>query len=158
MTLRTRILEAVQEGRLDDLEETISKEPRAVRYLVGLIYRPDKDLQKIAAQGIALASRYHPKLVKSVAQRLVWAMKGDSGHNATAAPEVLYAISQERPDLLLPVLADLVHLGADTSLYQRLCDTLRAVKDACPGELSKGLGEALNKRIKQGDRCGISSR
>ena len=148
MSLRSRILEAIKKGQIDEVETMISTEPRGVRYLLGLVYRPEEEIREGAAKSIARASRHHPKLVKNIIERLVWAMKSDSGANAQGAPVVLLAIAEEKPDLLLPIVPDLIHLGADTSLYQGLCDTLRAVVKRCPGKVGEKLSRELSGKSK----------
>lgn len=146
MNLRERVQSAVAENDLSKLEEIVKKEPRAVRYLMGLMYELDDSVRKIAATGIALSAKHHPKLAKNVINRLIWAMNNDAGANSVYAPEVLKAIANVKPEFLLPVVPDLVRSSADSSLQQGLCDTLRIIKDKCPGEVGKSLGAALKKQ------------
>ena len=146
MNTRTRIRDAVAEKNLETIEEIVKKEPRAVRYLMGLMYELDDSVRKIAAEGIALSSKHHPKLAKNVINRLIWAMNNDAGANSPFAPEVLKAIAGVKPELLLPVVSDIVRCSTDSSLQQGLYDTLRIVKEKCPGEIGKILGAELKKQ------------
>jgi hypothetical protein len=143
--LRARTREAVRSG---DVEELVAKEPRAVRYLLGLTYHQNEELRKAAARGVAIAARYHPKLVENVVRRLIWAMNDESGTNAVTAPEVLEAIAREQPELLLPVVPDLTRLAADLGLHDGLAKTLHIVADRCPGKVGERLGESLNRRFR----------
>ncbi|MCP4599464.1 MAG: hypothetical protein GY847_02825 [Proteobacteria bacterium] len=148
MSLRDDILEAVRQDRLDDLEALVSNKPRAVRYLMGLMYESEEKVRKTAARGIAIASRYHQKIVERIISGIVSSMSKDSGTNAVTAPEILRAIADERPELLLPVSSELVRLTADTSLEQGLCDTLRTVVNRCPGKVSQSLSKVLNEHVR----------
>ena len=132
------------------LRRTRTKEgisPAACDHLAGM--RADK--------GIARAARYHQKLVQSVVRRLIWAMNDESGTNAQTAPAVLLAIAGEDPELLLPMLPDIVRLAGDRGLHDGLSRTLRIVKDSCPGKIGKSLSRALNQRFSGGEPHGVGS-
>jgi predicted short-subunit dehydrogenase-like oxidoreductase (DUF2520 family) len=90
-----------------------------------------------------------------VIRRLVWAMNDESGTNALTAPEVLQAVAAERPELLLPVVPDLVRLAADEGLREGLASALRTVASRCPGQVGQELSESLGKRVRSGGSCGL---
>jgi cobyrinic acid a,c-diamide synthase len=155
--LRQQVEQLVRERRLSELDILVAGQPRAVRHLLSLSYQPDQETRKFAAQGIALASRHHQGLVQNVVRRLIWAMNDESGTNAQSAPAVLQAIAEEDPELLLPVLGDIIRLAADEGLYQGLAKTLRIIKESCPGKIGRSLGEALNRKISKGELNGVGS-
>jgi len=155
--LRKRVELLVRERRIDELEAVVAAEPRAVRHLVSLSYQPDEDVRLAAAQGIARAARYHRKLVQSIVRRLIWAMNDESGTNAETAPAVLLAIAGEDPELLLPMLPDIIRLAGDRGLHDGLSRTLRIVKDSCPGKIGESLSRALNRRFSKGEPHGVGS-
>lgn len=150
--LREQMRDAVQKGDVDEVERLTAKSPRALRYLVGLMYQPDENIRKMGAEGIARAARHQPDMVKKIIQRVVWAMNVESNTYAPQAPDVLLAVADENPDLLLPVAGDLIRLSADTSLNQGVCDTLRRIAERCPGKLGRELTRSLNEHLKQGGR------
>lgn len=127
MGVRERVMEAVRLRRFDDLAAVVAADKRAVRYLVALTYRPEPAVRTTAARGLALASRHHPKLVQEVARRLVWAMNDESGTHALTAPEVLRAIAEESPQLLLPLVPSLLGLTTDPGLREALVEVVRIV-------------------------------
>ena len=147
MSLKTRTLIVVRDGSDDELERLVSEEPGAVRHALGLTYQAERGIRKRAAQAVALASRRHPALVQNVIRRLVWAMNDESGTNAATAPEVLQAIADENPALLLPMLPDLVRLSADPELSDGLAAALRTVSRRYPGEIGRQLAVSLNARL-----------
>ncbi len=148
MSLRTQVQEAVERRRLDELETLVAGEPRAVRYLVALSYQPDTTVRETACKGIGLAGRHHPKLVRKVIRRLVWAMNDESGTNAVTAPAVLKAIANEQPELLLPMVPDLIRLSTDQGLNEDLVETLRTIADRCPGEIGPMIGQSLRDQLR----------
>jgi len=125
--VRERVAEAVRLSRFEDLDVVVAADKRAIRHLVALTYRPEPTVRATAARGLALASRHHPKLVQEVARRLVWAMNDESGTHALTAPEVLRAIAEESPELLLPLVPSLLSLTADPGLREALVEVVRIV-------------------------------
>lgn len=153
MNLREQINAAVLDARFDQLEDLVAKETKAVRYLMGMSYQPDNDIAKSAAKGIGLAARHHPKLIKNILRRLIWAMANESGTNSYSAPLILQAIARERPEFLLPLVPDLVRLSVDDELHDGIADTLCIVVHSCPGQLGASLTKRLNERIEKGECC-----
>jgi hypothetical protein len=133
-----------------ELEALVESEPRAIRYFAGMSYHEDPEIRKTAIRGVALAARYHPKLVQDIVRRLVWAMNDESATNALTAPEVLQAIADERPDLLLPVVPDLTRLAADPGLQEGLAKTLKTLASRCPGKVGASFSKSLNECRERG--------
>ncbi len=165
MNLRLHVQEMIEGGKLDELDLLLPVEPRAVRYLVGLTYRPEPEIRANACRGVALAARYHPDLVQQVTRRLIWAMNDESGTNALTAPEVVKAIADERPEILLPLVPDLTRLSIDEGLRDTLAEVLQILADAFPGEVGRGIQDSLNKRFrkkakrgKRNGRCGCGEK
>jgi len=147
MSLREEVQRAVEIGTRDRLEKLVSSRATAVRYLLGMTYQDDERTRETAALGIAIASRYHRKLVQNIVRRLVWAMNDESGTNSATAPTVLLAIAGEAPELLLPMVPDLTRLAADEGLHEGLASTLKKVREACPGQVGERLTQFLNSEM-----------
>ncbi len=143
MNVREQVAEAVRARRFDDLAALVDSEKSALRYLVALTYRPESDVRAGAARGLALASRRHPKLVQEVARRLVWSMNDESGTYAVTAPEVLRAIAEESPELLLPLVPGLLGLTADPGLREALVEVVRIVARHDPKAAVSGMTKAI---------------
>lgn len=151
VSLRDRVRQAIeraQYGEFSDMEKLVAEEPKTVRHLLGITYHPDSAKRDAAARGLALASRYHPKLVQEVVRRLVWAMNDESGTNALTAPQVIQAIAEEEPQLLVPLVPDLTRLAADPGLKEGLSAALKTVSRRCPGQVGERLSSSLQKRFK----------
>lgn len=145
MSLRSRVHEAIRQGLGNgEIENLVAEEPRAVRYFLGMSYHSDPDVRKKAVKGVAMAARHHPELVQKVVRQLVWAMNDESATNALTAPEVLQAVADERPELLLPMVPDMTRLAADPGLHQGLAETLKTVARRCPGKVGESLSRSLN--------------
>lgn len=152
MRLRSQVRHAIEQGQLgqfQEMEELVAQDPRAVRHLLSMTYHPESQTRNVAARGLALASRYHPKLVQEVVRRLVWAMNDESGTNALTAPEVIQAIAEEKPQLLIPLVPDLTRLAADPGLYDGLSAALRTVSERCPGQVGESLSRSLRAQLKR---------
>ncbi len=156
MSLRQQVHDAVQQADLVAIEALVRDNRRAVRYLVGMGYQADESVRRTAADGIALAASYHPELIAKVIKRLLWALDTESNTNATTVPKILHAIAERKPELLLPVVPNIVILAADTGLHPELCDTLRLVASRCPGKVGENLSKSLDKRLAGGGCCGSS--
>jgi hypothetical protein len=150
VSLRDQLKHAIEEGQSGEfaaMESLVAAEPRAIRHLLGMTYHPEPAKRDAAARGLALASRYHPKLVQEVVRRLVWAMNDESGTNALTAPRVIQAIAEEEPQLLLPLVPDLTRLAADPGLTDGLSTALKTVSQRCPGQVGERLSRSLRKRL-----------
>ncbi len=152
MSVREEVVEAVRQRRFDDLEAMVAANSRAIRYLVSLTYQDDVELRRAAARGLALASRHHPRLLGEVVRRLAWAMNDESGTHAVFAPGVLCVIAEECPEILLPVVPDLMRLSGDPGLHDALVEVTRLVAAACPGEAAQRMQEALRSCGQEGER------
>jgi hypothetical protein len=151
MNLRSEVRRLIDQNEIEQLGELIASNPRTVRYLLGFSYLPDEALRRRAARGIAIASNHHQKLVGDLIRRLVWAMNDESGTNAVTAPEVVRAIAEENPELLLPMVPDLFRLSADEGLREGLGEALRLVSKGCPGKVGKELQKSLNQMLLGGE-------
>ena len=153
--MRAKVQAAVEEGiqgNYEEIENLVAQEPKAIRYLLGMTYHSDDKRREVAAKGIAIASQHHPKQVKAVVRRLIWAMNDESGTNALTAPDVLLEIARVRPDILLPAVPDMTRLASDEGLRERLADALRVISEACPGQVGSSLSASLNKRLRRRPR------
>ncbi len=145
-----RLAAAARDGRAGDLAAAVSADRRALRHLVALTYRPDAGIRAAAARGIALAGRQHPKLVQEVARRLIWAMNDESGTHAVTAPEVLRAIAEETPELLLPLVPSLLGLTADPCLRDALVEVVRLAARHDPKAAVAGMVRAIGSCERKG--------
>jgi hypothetical protein len=148
--LRERVLETLRDGRVQELEELVKGDPRVIRYLLAATFRPQPGIRAAAGRGLALAARHHPALMKEVVRRLVWGMNEESGTNAMTAPDTLYAVAEEAPDVLLPVMGDLMRLTADPALRDRLIEVARRVASCRPAAAER-LEASLRDRLRGED-------
>lgn len=149
MSLRVQVLDLVAQGDTEKLGVLVADEPRTIRHLLGLTYQDDEETRAIACRAIGHASRHHPDLVQQVVRRLVWAMNDESGTNSLTAPEVVMAVAEVSPELLLPVVPDLTRLAADEGLHDRLAAVLGLLAEKFPGSVGRGIGGSLNKELKK---------
>jgi hypothetical protein len=147
MNLKTQVLEFIAAGEIDGLDGLVVAEPGAIRFLVGCSYRVDAREREIACRAIGRAGHHHPLKVQQVVRRLVWAMNDESGTNALTAPEVVKAVADETPELLLPLVPDLTRLAGDEGLYTPLAESLEILAAKFPGSVGRGIQDSLNRMI-----------
>jgi len=149
VSLRVQVRDLVARGETEKLGALVADEPRAIRHLVGLTYQDDEKTRAVACRAIGRASRHHPDLVQQVVRRLIWAMNDESGTNSLTAPEVVKAVAEESPELLLPLVPDLTRLAADEGLHERLAEVLRMLAEKFPGSVGRGIEGSLIKELKK---------
>ena len=146
------IIDAVKAGDLDRVAATCEQYPRRLRYLITVLYDTDAELRGRAAKALADAAGIHPKMVRKLIARLVWAMTNESHTYLPTAPEAVWAVAEANPELVAPFAADLIRLSADARLNAGLCDTLRRIAGYCPGTIGRKMTQTLGERIKYGGR------
>ena len=152
------IIDAIKAGDYDAVAELTQGHPRRLRHLVTVLYEQDETLRARAATALAAASKTHPKMVKKLVARLVWAMTNESNTYLPTAPEAVLAIAEVNPDLVAPFSADLIRLSRDTSLNAKLCDTLRRISARCPGMIGQRMTKSLGEQIRYGGQLGRRDR
>jgi hypothetical protein len=145
VSTKALLREAVSRGDLAEVERLVADDRRTVRALLGLTYQADAATRNTAADGLAIAARYHPDLVAEVLRRLVWAMNDESGTNAVNAPAVIRRIAECEPRLLVGLVPDLLRLTADPGLRDELVAAVRKVAEVLPAQAAQALRGGLAK-------------
>jgi hypothetical protein len=148
--LRDRIKTAVANRDAEELEAAVAESPRCLRHLMGMTYDVDPEVRALAARGIAIAARFHPRKVKEQVERLVWSMDNRANTNAVGAPDVLRAIAEEHPDMLLPLVADLARLARQPLLQDGIAAVLQTLTDKKPGEVGRRMSADLTEKMHSG--------
>jgi len=143
---------AVGRADLGEVDRIVAADRRAVRTLLGLCYQADDAVRDVAATGVALAARHHPKLVSEIVRRLVWAMNDESGTNAVTVPAVIRKIAEVAPELLVPVVPELLRLTIDPLLRDELVASVRRVAEEMPGEAARAVRSGLGRCGEGGGR------
>jgi len=152
LSFRSDIRSAVEEARFDDLDALLAEDSGAVRHLLGLTYAADPKVSHAAARGLAIAARHHPGLVQNTLRRLLWAMNDESATNAVTAPRVFEAIAEEHPQLLLPLIPDLMRLRTDETLRDGIQRALTLVAGSCPDSVPDSLRAQLRAHEAKGEQ------
>lgn len=150
MKLRDRLKAAVGDRDEVALEAIISESPRCLRHLMAMTYDTNAEVRALAARGIALAGRHHPRKVKEQVERLVWSMDNRANTNAVGAPDVLLAVAEEFPEMLLPLVADLARLARQPLLQNGIAAVLNTVSNKKPGEVGRRMSADLTEKMNSG--------
>jgi hypothetical protein len=110
---RNEIISLLEEKQYDELVEMAKKDTKGIfRLLIGITYDKSNilcwraiDLTGIIAGEIA---KTNPEVIRTMAQRLLWMLRDESGNNLSSAPEMLGEIVRNSPDVfadIAPVIA-----------------------------------------------------
>jgi hypothetical protein len=110
---RNEIISLLEEKQYDELVEMAKKNTKGIfRLLIGITYDKSNilcwraiDLTGIIAGEIA---KTNPEVIRTMAQRLLWMLRDESGNNLSSAPEMLGEIVRNSPDVfadIAPVIA-----------------------------------------------------
>jgi hypothetical protein len=151
--LKDQVKKAVFQQDRPRIQHLLERDHKILRHLVALTYHHDERVRQTSAWSVGLAAELYPTLVEKVIERLLWAMDTNSGANSMAVPPVLQAIARKKPELLLPMVPDLVRLSADEHLHDAIADTLCIVVHSLPGRVGHVMSKRLNERIERGECC-----
>ena len=113
MGLKEQLWTVLERKDRSGLRELVASNPRAIRHLLGWCYLRQRWIRAESIHGLVIAAEYHPRLVRRVIERLVWAMNEESGTNACFVPDVLLEIARLRPELVEPVIPELNRAAAE---------------------------------------------
>ena len=110
---RKEIIPLLEEKKYDELVEMAKKDAKATfRFLIGITYDKTDILcwRAIEVSGMIAGeiAKTNPDVIRSLAQRLLWMLRDESGNNLSSAPEMLGEIVRNSPDTLAdiaPVIA-----------------------------------------------------
>ena len=110
---RKEILPLLEEKKYDEIKALAKKDIRGLfRLLIGITYDKSDVLcwRAIEATGIVAGeiAKTRPEVIRSLAQRLLWMLRDESGNNISSAPEMLGEIVRNSPDSfadIAPVIA-----------------------------------------------------
>jgi len=103
----------LEEKKYDEITALAKKDIRGLfRLLIGITYDKSDVLcwRAIEATGIVAGeiAKTRPEVIRSLAQRLLWMLRDESGNNISSAPEMLGEIVRNSPDSfadIAPVIA-----------------------------------------------------
>ena len=105
---REEIIPLLEEKKYDDIVEMAEKDTKATfRLLMGITYDKTNILcwRAIEVSGMIAGeiAKTKPDVIRTLAQRLLWMLRDESGNNLSSAPEILGEIVRSCPDTLADV-------------------------------------------------------
>lgn len=143
MSLKDEVTAAAAKADLRELEALLSRDRRVVRHLVSLSFRPEEEFRRAAVHGLSVAAELYPDLAVETARRLIWAMNDESGAYGVTAPAILRGIAERAPELLVPLVPDLMRLSADPALHDTLVETAQIVGRSRPRDAVNKMEQSL---------------
>ena len=74
-------MELLRAGDIDGLNGLLSREPGAIRHLIGRLWDNDDEMRALAARGLGAAAVAHPEQARDLVRRLMWALNDESAMN-----------------------------------------------------------------------------
>jgi hypothetical protein len=126
---RKIIIPLLEEKKYDEMLEMAKKDAKATfRLLIGSTYDKADILcwRAIEATGMIAGeiAKTSPDVIRSLAQRLLWMLRDESGNNLSSAPEMLGEIVRNSPDALADIAPVIASFHDEVLLRQGV---LRAV-------------------------------
>ena len=106
--LRNKIIALLEEKKYDEMVELAKKDTKATfRLLIGITYDKTDILcwRAIEVSGLIAGeiAKTNPEVIRTLAQRLLWMLRDESGNNLSSAPEMLGEIVRNSPDTLADI-------------------------------------------------------
>ena len=126
---RKKIISLLEEKKYDEMLELAKKDTKATfRLLIGITYDKTDILcwRAIEVSGMIAGeiAKTNPDVIRTLAQRLLWMLRDESGNNLSSAPEILGEIVRNSPDTLADIAPVIASFHDEVMLRQGV---LRAI-------------------------------
>lgn len=124
MGLKKMVMELFRAGDVDGLNGLLSREPRAMRHLVGRLWDNDEQVRDLAAKGLGHAAAVHPDQARDLVRRLIWALNDESAMNGVYGLAALGEIGAQAPELMMKFVAPMASYLWDQGLRTEILRAL----------------------------------
>jgi len=132
MGLKGRVMELLRSGDELHLGALASREPRAVRFLLGRLWDVDETLRRRAARALGVVAAAHPEIGTDLIRRLMWALNDESATNGLYGIPAVAEIGFNDAELVAPFIAPLASLSWDDGLRREVIGALTRIAEAAP--------------------------
>jgi len=124
MGLKEMVMEFLRAGDVDGLNGLLSREPRAIRHLIGRLWDNDEEMRDLAAKGLGAAAAAHPEQARDLVRRLMWALNDESAMNGVYGLAALGEIGAQAPELMAQFVAPMASYLWDEGLRTEILHAL----------------------------------
>jgi len=152
---RNKIISLLEEKRYGEMVELAKKDTKATfRLLIGTTYDKADILcwRAIEVTGIIAGeiAKTNPEVIRSLAQRLLWMLRDESGNNLSSAPEMLGEIVRSSPETLADIAPVVASFHDEVMLKQGVLRAIFRIGDVRPDLISVS-GEFLGPFLRDED-------
>jgi len=153
--LRKRIIPLLEEKKYDEILEMAKEETKATfRLLIGITYDKTDILcwRAIEVSGLIAGeiAKTNPDVIRTLAQRLLWMLRDESGNNLSSAPEMLGEILRNSPDTLADIAPVIASFHDEVMLRQGVLRAIFRISELRPDLISVS-GEFLEPFLRDED-------
>ena len=153
--LRKRIIPLLEEKKYDEILEMAKEETKATfRLLIGITYDKTDILcwRAIEVSGLIAGeiAKTNPDVIRTLAQRLLWMLRDESGNNLSSAPEMLGEIVRNSPDTLADIAPVIASFHDEVMLRQGVLRAIFRISELRPDLISVS-GEFLEPFLRDED-------
>ena len=153
--LRKRIIPLLEEKKYDEILEMAKEETKATfRLLIGITYDKTDILcwRAIEVSGLIAGeiAKTNPDVIRTLAQRLLWMLRDESGNNLSSAPEMLGEIVRNSPDTLADIAPVIASFHDEVMLRQGVLRAIFRISELRP-DLITVSGEFLEPFLRDED-------
>ena len=139
--LRKRIIPLLEEKKYDEILEMAKEETKATfRLLIGITYDKTDILcwRAIEVSGLIAGeiAKTNPDVIRTLAQRLLWMLRDESGNNLSSAPEMLGEILRNSPDTLADIAPVIASFHDEVMLRQGVLRAIFRISELRPDLIS----------------------
>ena len=146
MRVKGRVMELLQSADTVPLERFAAAEPRAVRFLLGRLWDPVREVGRRAAAGIGAAAAAHPSLGRDIVRRLIWALNDEAATNGVYGLAAVGEIGARCPELIEPFVGPVASYAWDDGLRQEIIRAMARIADTAP-ELVRPFIDDIKQRV-----------
>jgi len=152
---RKRIIPLLEEKKYDEILEMAKEETKATfRLLIGITYDKTDILcwRAIEVSGLIAGeiAKTNPDVIRTLAQRLLWMLRDESGNNLSSAPEMLGEILRNSPDTLADIAPVIASFHDEVMLRQGVLRAIFRISELRPDLISVS-GEFLEPFLRDED-------
>lgn len=154
MLTKGRIIQLLEEGNYAELVKTSKSERGIFRTLISLSYDKESLIcwRSIEAIGFVAGqlTKSNAAEARSLAQRLLWMMRDESGNNVGSAPEILGEIVRNSPEEFSDIVPIIASFHDEAGLRSGVFRALHRIAEVRP-DLCRSLSLQLGEYISNND-------
>jgi hypothetical protein len=132
MRLKEMVMEMLQRGDSEGLEQLVLEQPSAIRYLQGRLWDAEQRVRQNAAEALGSAAANRPELGREILRRALWALNDESATNGAPVLPVIGEIGFRNPEVVAPFVGPMTSYLWDDGLRPGILRALSRIAESAP--------------------------